>query len=119
MKKWYKDIGSHVQKGEILAEIDTPEMDQQLAQARADLVTSQANLSLATLTATRYQDLIKTDSVSQQDVDNANGDLAAKPCHGAIGGGQRQATGRTGIVQARLCAVFGSHHAAGTSILER
>jgi len=78
LKKWYKDIGSHVQKGELLAEIDTPEIDQQLAQSRADLVTSQANLSLSTLTATRYQDLIKTDSVSRQDLDNANGDLAAR-----------------------------------------
>jgi RND family efflux transporter MFP subunit len=78
LKKWYKDIGSHVEKGEILAEIDTPEIDQQLAQARADLVTSQANLSLSTLTATRYQDLIKSDSVSRQDLDNANGDLAAR-----------------------------------------
>jgi len=78
LKKWYKDIGSHVTKGEILAEIDSPEIDQQLAQARADLVTSQANLSLSTLTATRYQDLIKSDSVSRQDLDNANGDLAAR-----------------------------------------
>jgi RND family efflux transporter MFP subunit len=78
LKKWYKDIGSHVAKGEMLAEIDTPEIDQQLAQARADLVTTQANLSLSTLTATRYQDLIKSDSVSRQDLDNANGDLAAK-----------------------------------------
>jgi RND family efflux transporter MFP subunit len=78
LKKWYQDIGSHVQKGEMLAEIDTPEIDQQLAQARADLVTSQANLNLSTLTATRYQDLIKTDSVSRQDLDNANGDLAAR-----------------------------------------
>src|SRR5579864_796976 len=78
LKKWYKDIGSHVAKGDILAEIDTPEIDQQLAQARADLVTAQANLSLSTLTATRYQDLIKSDSVSRQDLDNANGDLAAR-----------------------------------------
>jgi len=78
LKKWYKDIGSHVEKGDILAEIDTPEIDQQLAQARADLVTSQANLSLSTLTATRYQDLIKSDSVSRHDLDNANGDLAAR-----------------------------------------
>src|ERR1700730_12235657 len=78
LKKWYKDIGSHVAKGDILAEIDTPEIDQQLAQARADLVTSQANLSLSTLTATRYQDLIKSESVSRQDLDNANGDLAAR-----------------------------------------
>ncbi len=78
LKKWYKDIGSHVAKGEILAEIDSPEVDQQLAQARADLVTAQANLSLSTLTDTRYQDLIKSDSVSRQDLDNANGDLAAR-----------------------------------------
>jgi RND family efflux transporter MFP subunit len=78
LKKWYKDIGSHVQKGELLAEIDTPEIDQQLAQVRADLVTAQANLNLSKLTATRYQDLIKSDSVSRQDLDNANGDFAAK-----------------------------------------
>jgi RND family efflux transporter MFP subunit len=78
LKKWYKDIGSHVQKGDLLAEIDTPEIDQQLAQARADLVTAQANLSLSTITATRYQDLIKSDSVSRQDLDNANGNLAAR-----------------------------------------
>ncbi|HEX3375912.1 MAG TPA: efflux RND transporter periplasmic adaptor subunit [Candidatus Acidoferrales bacterium] len=78
LKKWYKDIGSHVEKGEILAEIDTPEIDQQLAQSRAELVTAQANLNLSKLTATRYQDLIKTDSVSRQDLDNANGDFAAK-----------------------------------------
>ena len=78
LKKWYKDIGSHVEKGEILAEIDTPEIDQQLAQARADLVTAQANLSLSSVTAARYQDLIKSDSVSRQDLDNATGDLAAR-----------------------------------------
>jgi RND family efflux transporter MFP subunit len=78
LKKWYKDIGSRVEKGEILAEIDTPEIDQQLAQSRADLVTVQANLSLSTVTAARYQDLIKSDSVSRQDLDNANGDLAAR-----------------------------------------
>jgi RND family efflux transporter MFP subunit len=78
LKKWYKDIGSHVAKGELLAEIDTPEIDQELAQARADLVTAQANLSLSTLTDARYQDLIKSDSVSRQDLDNANGDLAAR-----------------------------------------
>lgn len=78
LQKWYKDIGSRVNKGDLLAEIDTPEVDQQLAQIRADLSTSQANLNLSGITATRYQDLFKTDSVSKQDVDNANGDLAAK-----------------------------------------
>jgi RND family efflux transporter MFP subunit len=78
LKKWYKDIGSQVKSGEILAEIDTPEVDQELAQARADLTTAQANLSLSGITAARYQDLLKTESVSRQDADNANGDLAAK-----------------------------------------
>ena len=78
LKKWYKDIGSRVKQGDLLAEIDTPEVDQQLAQSRADLATSQANVSLSVITATRYQDLLKTDSVAKQDVDNANGDLAAK-----------------------------------------
>jgi RND family efflux transporter MFP subunit len=78
LKKWYRDIGSRVRKGELLADIDTPEVDQQLLQARADLETSQANANLSHITATRYQDLIKTDSVSKQEVDNAAGDLAAK-----------------------------------------
>jgi RND family efflux transporter MFP subunit len=78
LKKWYRDIGSRVQKGELLAEIDTPEVDQQLIQAKADLETSQANANLSHITATRYGDLIKTDSVSKQEVDNAAGDLAAK-----------------------------------------
>jgi len=78
LKKWYRDIGSRVRKGELLADIDTPEVDQQLLQARADLETSQANANLSHITATRFEDLIKTDSVSKQEVDNATGDLAAK-----------------------------------------
>lgn len=78
LKKWYHDIGSRVPKGELLADIDTPEVDQQLSQARADLNTSQANANLSRITSTRYQDLIKTDGVSKQEVDNAVGDYAAK-----------------------------------------
>ena len=78
LKKWYHDIGSRVKKGELLADIDTPEVDQQLSQARADLGTSKANEDLSKITATRYQDLIKTDGVSKQEVDNAVGDYAAK-----------------------------------------
>jgi RND family efflux transporter MFP subunit len=78
LKKWYVDIGGHVKKGELLADIETPEVDQQLDQARADLNTAQANYDLSQTTATRYQDLAKSDSVSKQDVDNANGDFAAK-----------------------------------------
>jgi RND family efflux transporter MFP subunit len=78
LKKWYHDIGSRVRQGELLADIDTPEVDQQLSQARADLGTSRANEDLSKITATRYQDLIKTDGVSKQEVDNAVGDYAAK-----------------------------------------
>ena len=78
LKKWYHDIGTHVQQGELLAEIDTPEIDQQLSQARADLGTMQANENLSRITATRYEELIKTDGVSKQEVDNAVGDYAAR-----------------------------------------
>jgi RND family efflux transporter MFP subunit len=78
LKAWYKDIGSRVKKGELLAEIDTPEVDQQLAQAHADLATARANAKLAAITAERYQGLLNTDSVSKQEVDNAIGDDAAK-----------------------------------------
>jgi len=78
LKKWYRDIGSRVSKGELLAEIDTPEVDQQLSQARADLATAQANVHLSETTAVRYSELLKTDGVSKQEVHNANGDLAAK-----------------------------------------
>jgi RND family efflux transporter MFP subunit len=78
LKKWYHDIGSRVQKGDLLADIDTPEVDQQLSQARADLATAQANSHLSEITASRYTELLKTDGVSKQEVDNAAGDLAAK-----------------------------------------
>jgi RND family efflux transporter MFP subunit len=78
LKKWYHDIGTRVPKGELLADIDTPEVDQQLSQARADLNTAQANANLSKITQARYQELIKTDGVSKQEVDNAVGDYEAK-----------------------------------------
>ena len=78
LKKWYADIGARVSAGQLLAEIETPEVDQQLDQARADLSTAQANYRLSEITSTRYQDLLKTDSVSKQEVDNAIGDFEAK-----------------------------------------
>jgi RND family efflux transporter MFP subunit len=71
LKKWYVDIGARVKKGQLLAEIDSPEIDQQLQQARADLATAVANEHLAQTTAERYAELVKTDSVSKQDADNA------------------------------------------------
>lgn len=78
LKKWYVDIGAHVKSGELLAEIDTPEVNQQLQQARADLATAEANLHLSEITAERYAGLLKSDSVSKQEADNAAGDYAAK-----------------------------------------
>ena len=78
LKKWYFDIGAHVKQGQLLAEIESPEVEQQLQQAREDLDTSQANLKLAQITASRYTDLFKSDSVAKQDVDNAVQDAAAK-----------------------------------------
>ncbi len=78
LKRWYVDIGTRVKSGQLLAEIDTPEVNQQLRQARADLATSQANLSLSKITADRYAGLLKTDSVSKQESDNAAGDYEAK-----------------------------------------
>lgn len=73
LKKWYFDIGAHVKQGQLLAVIETPEVDQQLQQARSNLLTAQANLDLAAITKTRYQGLLKSNAVSQQDVDNAVG----------------------------------------------
>jgi RND family efflux transporter MFP subunit len=73
LRKWYFDIGAHVKQGQLLAVIETPEVDQQLEQARSNLLTAQANLELASITKTRYQGLLKSNAVSQQDVDNAVG----------------------------------------------
>jgi RND family efflux transporter MFP subunit len=78
VRTWYVDIGTHVTKGQLLAEIDAPEVDQQLNQARAMLQQAQTTLALAKVTAPRYQELIKTNSVSQQEVDQNNQNLAAQ-----------------------------------------
>jgi len=73
LRKWYVDIGARVKQGQLLAVIETPEVDQQLQQARSNLLTAKANLELASITKTRYLGLLKTNAVSQQDVDNAVG----------------------------------------------
>jgi RND family efflux transporter MFP subunit len=77
LRRWYADIGAHVRKGQLLALIETPEVDRQLAQARADLATAQANLELARTTNERWQALLKTKSVSQQDADTRAANFAA------------------------------------------
>ena len=78
LKHWTADIGAHVKAGQLLAEIDTPEVDDQLHQARADLATAQANFRLAEKTAARWQALLKSESVSQQEADQTQGDMEAK-----------------------------------------
>ena len=78
LRVWHTDIGASVRKGELLAEIDTPEVDQQLRQAQADLATAQANYQLARSTNERWQGLLATESVSKQDADERAGDAAAK-----------------------------------------
>ena len=71
LKKWYFDIGARVKQGQLLAVIESPEVDQQLQQARSNLSTAKANLELASITKNRYEGLLKSHAVSQQDVDNA------------------------------------------------
>ena len=78
LKTWYTDIGSVVKKGQLLAEIDAPEVDQQLAQAIADLATARANEALSNTTNARWKELLQTESVSKQDADEKAGDAAAK-----------------------------------------
>jgi RND family efflux transporter MFP subunit len=77
LKKWYFDIGAHVKEGDLLAVIQTPEVDEQLAQARSTQATAQANLELAQVTRDRYESLLKKHAVAQQDADNATGTYTA------------------------------------------
>ena len=78
LRRWYFDIGAHVRKGQLLAQIESPEVDQQLQQAQANLKSAQANLQLANTTRTRYVDLLKSNSVSKQETDQAVSGAAAQ-----------------------------------------
>jgi RND family efflux transporter MFP subunit len=78
VKSWKADIGAPVKAGQLLAEIETPELDQQILQARADLASAKANAALAGTTARRWQAMLGSDSVSRQEVDERTGDLTAK-----------------------------------------
>jgi membrane fusion protein, multidrug efflux system len=78
LKRWLVDIGDQVKAGDLLAEIDTPEIDQQLSQARAELAQAEATLDLAKTTATRWTELLKTSSVSEQETAEKQADLALK-----------------------------------------
>jgi len=78
LKRWYVDIGKSVKANQLLAEVDTPEVDAQLRQAKADLATAEANYNLSQTTATRWQSLLTSGVVAKQDVDNKVGDAQAK-----------------------------------------
>lgn len=78
LKSWKADIGTQVKAGQLLGEIETPDLDQQLLQARADLTSAQANLGLAETTAKRWQDMLATESISKQEVDEKTGDYTSK-----------------------------------------
>lgn len=78
LTKWYKDIGAHVRKGELLADIDTPELDEQITQAKADLANAAAARQLSDITNQRWQHLVAIGAVAKQDADNKAGDLAVK-----------------------------------------
>lgn len=78
LKAWYTDIGEHVKAGQLLGTIETPELDQQILRAEADLATARANYELASTTRDRWQDMLLTDSVSHQETDEKTGDAKAK-----------------------------------------
>src|SRR5260370_9950573 len=78
LQHWYADIGTHVRKGKLLADIQTPELDQQVQQAQSDLATAQANFQLAQITADRWEKLLLKNAVSTQERDQASSDLNAR-----------------------------------------
>ena len=112
LRKWYFDIGARVRNGQLLAEIDTPEIDRQLDQARADLATAQANYRLAQTTADRYRSLFKSDSVSRQDVEDKVGDLEAKKAVAAK-------VSADGLTQLQTTEIARAYHDATTADVKR
>lgn len=126
LKSWKADIGTPVKAGQLLAEIETPDLDQALAQARADLAKAEADAALAQTTAKRWQAMLGTDAVSQQEVDEKTGDYAAKQAAvnaaranverlAATQGFQRVVAPFDGIVTARSTDVGALINAGGGS----
>jgi multidrug efflux pump subunit AcrA (membrane-fusion protein) len=85
LKMWYVDIGARVHQGDLLAEIETPELDQQLQQAEADLKSAEATLEIADITNTRWQKLVAKRAVSMQEADQAKSDFVGKQAIVAAG----------------------------------
>jgi RND family efflux transporter MFP subunit len=105
LKAWYDDIGAHVKAGQVLAIVDTPDLDQQLTQAKADLATAVATQQLAKTTAARWNGLLAQDAVSRQETEEKNGDLAEK---NALVGAAQASVDRLGALESfkRITAPF-------------
>ncbi|OIR18098.1 multidrug resistance protein MdtA precursor [mine drainage metagenome] len=78
LKNWYTDIGAQVKKGQLLGEVETPELDQQILRARADVASAESNLEIADITAKRWQNLVVSNSVSRQESDEKTADAKSK-----------------------------------------
>jgi RND family efflux transporter MFP subunit len=130
LKSWSTDIGTQVTKGQVLAEIETPEVDQQLTQALADLATARANENLSNSTNARWQGLLATESVSKQDAEEKSGDAAAKKAAADSAGAnvarlrdlesfKRVAAPFTGVITARntdIGALINAGQSAGSEL---
>jgi RND family efflux transporter MFP subunit len=130
LKSWNTDIGTQVTKGQVLAEIETPEVDQQLTQALADLATARANETLSNSTNARWQGLLATESVSKQDAEEKSGDAAAKKAAADSAGAnvarlrdlesfKRVAAPFTGVITARntdIGALINAGQSAGSEL---
>ncbi len=110
LKHWNFDIGTHVRQGQVLAEIETPEIDQQLRSATADLATASANLKLAQITAERNEALLKSRSVSTQERDNAVGTYQADQGHTGLASSRGRTLAAAAFIRKGLCAFRRHHH---------
>ena len=112
LKRWYTDIGTRVKAGQLLAEIETPEIDDQLKQARADRATAEANYELAKVTATRWQELLKTDAVAKQATDQTVSDFHAREAMLQSARFNESPAGEARVVREGVRAVRRCHHRA-------
>ncbi len=110
LKRWLVDIGTRVKAGQLLAEIDTPEVQQQMSAAQADAATAEANQKIAAVTAERWQSLRKTDSVSKQDADEKESLADASKAQLDSARANLQRPARSVGLSAHRCAVRRHHH---------